>query len=381
MSAAGIIFSNVHDENLSELTRIRSLASVPFGSRYRLIDFTLSNMVNSNINNISVITNTNYNSLMDHIGTGKDWDLARRSGGIKIFPPNVVAYKRGTNSNSGDRTDTRLSLLRPLTDMVAGLSDDYVVLSDCDVICNMDFGAVIDEHIKTGADMTLVVKNVNVDLGLAHRSSFVKADKDGKITDVMVHPNDLSGDADMILNIIVMSRKYLYDVLCDAQVHNYTSLTRDIIARHVSDKNYRIYRCNSYFACISSLENYFKENMNLIKDRKAYNEIFGVESRPVYTKVRNSAPTYYDTSSVVKNSLIADGCQIEGTVENSILFRGVKIGRGAVVKNSILFQDVFTGENVKLDCVVADKNVVIRDGRALMGCETLPYYIEKGKML
>lgn len=381
MSAAGIIFSNVHDENLSELTRIRSLASVPFGSRYRLIDFTLSNMVNSNINNISVITNTNYNSLMDHIGTGKDWDLARRSGGIKIFPPNVVAYKRGTNSNSGDRTDTRLSLLRPLTDMVAGLSDDYVVLSDCDVICNIDFGAVIDEHIKTGADMTLVVKNVNVDLGSAHRSSFVKADKDGKITDVMVHPNDLSGDADMILNIIVMSRKYLYDVLCDAQVHNYTSLTRDIIARHVSDKNYRIYRCNSYFACISSLENYFKENMNLIKDRKAYNEIFGVESRPVYTKVRNSAPTYYDTSSVVKNSLIADGCQIEGTVENSILFRGVKIGRGAVVKNSILFQDVFTGENVKLDCVVADKNVVIRDGRALMGCETLPYYIEKGKML
>lgn len=381
MSAAGIIFSNVHDENLSELTRIRSLASVPFGSRYRLIDFTLSNMVNSNINNISVITNTNYNSLMDHIGTGKDWDLARRSGGIKIFPPNVVAYKRGTNSNSGDRTDTRLSLLRPLTDMVAGLSDDYVVLSDCDVICNIDFGAVIDEHIKTGADLTLVVKNVNVDLGSAHRSSFVKADKDGKITDVMVHPNDLSGDADMILNIIVMSRKYLYDVLCDAQVHNYTSLTRDIIARHVSDKNYRIYRCNSYFACISSLENYFKENMNLIKDRKAYNEIFGVESRPVYTKVRNSAPTYYDTSSVVKNSLIADGCQIEGTVENSILFRGVKIGRGAVVKNSILFQDVFTGENVKLDCVVADKNVVIRDGRALMGCETLPYYIEKGKML
>lgn len=381
MSAAGIIFSNVHDENLSELTRIRSLASVPFGSRYRLIDFTLSNMVNSNINNISVITNTNYNSLMDHIGTGKDWDLARRSGGIKIFPPNVVAYKRGTNSNSGDRTDTRLSLLRPLTDMVAGLSDDYVVLSDCDVICNIDFGAVIDEHIKTGADMTLVVKNVNVDLGSAHRSSFVKADKNGKITDVMVHPNDLSGDADMILNIIVMSRKYLYDVLCDAQVHNYTSLTRDIIARHISDKNYRIYRCNSYFACISSLENYFKENMNLIKDRKAYNEIFGVESRPVYTKVRNSAPTYYDTSSVVKNSLIADGCQIEGTVENSILFRGVKIGRGAVVKNSILFQDVFTGENVKLDCVVADKNVVIRDGRALMGCETLPYYIEKGKML
>lgn len=381
MSAAGIIFSNVHDENLSELTRIRSLASVPFGSRYRLIDFTLSNMVNSNINNISVITNTNYNSLMDHIGTGKDWDLARRSGGIKIFPPNVVAYKRGAHGTASERTDTRLNLLRPLTDMVADISDDYVVLSDCDVICNIDFGAVIDEHIKTNADMTLVVKNVNVDLATAKRNSFVRSDDDGRITDVMVHPNDLTGNADMILNIIVVSRKYLYDILCDAQVHNYNSLTRDVIARNVPKMNYRIYRCNSYFACISSLESYFKENMNLINDRAAYNEIFGIESRPVYTKVRNSAPTYYDASSVVKNSLIADGCVIEGTVENCILFRGVKIGRGAVVKNSILFQDVFTGENVKLDCVIADKNVVIRDGRSLMGCETLPYYIEKGKML
>lgn len=381
MSAAGIIFSNVHDENLSELTRIRSLASVPFGSRYRLIDFTLSNMVNSNINNISVITNTNYNSLMDHIGTGKDWDLARRSGGIKIFPPNVVAYKRGAHGTASERTDTRLNLLRPLTDMVADISDDYVVLSDCDVICNIDFGAVIDEHIKTNADMTLVVKNVNVDLATAKRNSFVRSDDDGRITDVMVHPNDLTGNADMILNIIVVSRKYLYDILCDAQVHNYNSLTRDVIARNVPKMNYRIYRCNSYFACISSLESYFKENMNLINDRAAYNEIFGIESRPVYTKVRNSVPTYYDASSVVKNSLIADGCVIEGTVENCILFRGVKIGRGAVVKNSILFQDVFTGENVKLDCVIADKNVVIRDGRSLMGCETLPYYIEKGKML
>ncbi|MBQ0126207.1 MAG: glucose-1-phosphate adenylyltransferase subunit GlgD [Clostridiales bacterium] len=377
MSTAGIIFSNIHDENISELTRIRTLASVPFGCRYRLIDFALSNMVNSNITNVRVLANSNYNSLIDHIGTGKDWDLSRRSGGIKLFPPNVMAHQnRGTS-----QYDTRLGILRSLSPMIASLPDDYVVLSDCDVICNIDLGAVIDEHIKTGADMTLVVKNMNVDNETASRNTFVDSDAGGRITDIMLYPTDFSGNADMVLNIIVMSRKYLYDIVSDAQVHNYNSLTRDVIARHLSDRNYRIYRCDGHFACISSLEHYFRENMELISNKQTYNDLFAVENRPILTKVRNSAPAYYSDSANVKNSLIADGCKIEGTVENCILFRGVKIGKGTTVKNSILFQDDFIGSGVSLSYVIADKNVVIRDNMTLSGCESLPFYIEKGKMI
>ena len=187
MSACGIIFSNIRDENIAELTRIRTLASVPFGCRYRLIDFALSNMVNSNIHNINVITNTNYNSLVDHLGSGKDWDLARHSGGLKIFPPNVMAHYGGTA-----KYETRLGALCTLSAVIENMKDDYVVLSDCDVICNIDFGAAIEEHIKSGADVTFLVKTMNVDREMASRNSFVKSDENGRITDIMVHPRDFS---------------------------------------------------------------------------------------------------------------------------------------------------------------------------------------------
>ena len=375
MSAAGIIFSNIHDENISELTRIRTIASVPFGCRYRLIDFALSNMVNSNISNINVITNTNYNSLFDHLGSGKDWDLSRRSGGLKIFPPNMLA-QRGYSAYN-----TRLGTLRTLLGVIESMRDDYVVMSDCDVICNIDFRDVIDEHIKNSADMTLVVKKVKVDRETAKINSFVKSDENGRITDIIVRPNDFKGTGDMILNMVVVERKYLYDLICDAQLHNYTSFTLDIVARNLKKKNYMIYRCDGHFACISSLEHYFAENMALISDKSVYDELFEVRDRPIYTKVRNSAPTYYGEDSKVTDSLVADGCVIEGEIENCILFRGVKIGRGAKVKNSILFQDDYIGEGVSLAYVIADKNVVIRDSRTLAGCEKLPFYIEKGKMI
>ena len=148
MSVAGIIFSNIHDTNMPELTRNRTMASVPFGCRYRLIDFTLSNMVNSNINNISVITHYNYQSLMDHIGSGKDWDLARKSGGIKILPPFITAYANNSNS----LYSTRLEALKSVNNSISKIPDDYVVLSDCDIICNIDLNDMVENHIANNAD-------------------------------------------------------------------------------------------------------------------------------------------------------------------------------------------------------------------------------------
>ena len=180
---------------------------------------------------------------------------------------------------------------------------------------------------------------------------------------------------------MVMSRHYLQEIILDAIAHNYTSLTKDVMLRNVGRKNYRIYRYDGYFACISSSEDYYKSNMELIKDKTVRDQLFGVKNRPIYTKVRNSAPTYYSPDAKIKNSLIADGCEIYGEVENSIIFRGTKIGKGTVVKNCILFQDTFTGENVKLNCVIADKNVVIRDNKNLSGDESLPFYLAKGKMI
>ena len=377
MSTSGIIFSNIHDNNIPELTRNRTMASVPFGCRYRLIDFTLSNMVNSNITNISVITHYNYQSLMDHIGSGKDWDLARRSGGIKILPP----FIRATAGSVNQLYTTRLEALKNVDYAISKLTDDYVVLSDCDVICNIDLNDMIEYHKANNADITMAVKRVKLTKELAKINVLVDSDSEGKITDVQAYPTNFEGEADINLNIMVMTRQYLQEIVEDSIAHNYTSLTKDVILRGISRKSFRTYRYDGYFACITSSQDYYASSMELIKDKDVRNQLFGVKNRPVYTKVRNSAPTYYSPDAKVTNSLIADGCEIFGEVENSILFRGTKIGKGTKVKNSILFQDTFTGENVVLNCVIADKNVVVRDNKVLSGDETLPFYLAKGKMI
>lgn len=382
MKAAGIIFSNIHDDNIPELTAFRSIASVPFGCRYRFIDFTLSNMVNSNINNIRVITSNNYLSLMDHIGSGKDWDLARRSGGIRILPPNVAPTEYRSNAVTGRHSlATRLEALKSVKYAISAIKDEYVVLSDCDVICNVDLNDIIDYHADTKADMTLAVKKMTLSHDTAKNNVVIRADDDGRITDVLAYPESFTGEAEVCLNLLVMRTEYLKRILTDATARGYTSFTRDIIARYASRGNYRVYCYDGYFATIASIEDYFRYSLDLISNEDARRSLFEVKNRPVLTKVRNSSPTYYSSSSRMKNSLVADGCVIEGTVENCILFRGVKIGKNTTVKNSILMQDTICGEGAFLNCVISDKNVVIRDGVMLSGVESQPYYISKGKMI
>ncbi len=377
MSAAGIIFSNIHDANIADLTRMRTLASVPFGCRYRLIDFTLSNMVNSGITNVNVITHYNYHSLMDHLGSGKDWDLARTRGGIKLLPPFVSAFANNRNA----LYETRLEALKSINDAVTHIQDDYVVMSDCDVICNIDLNDIINDHIEHGADMTIAVKHVNLTPEQARNTTMFTSNENGEITDIMSYPTDFSGEADVSLNILVMSSSYLKTIVLDAIAHNYVSMNRDVIGRNIGHANFRIYRYDGYFAVISSMAEYFAHSMELIRDAGVRRELFETKNRPIYTKVRNSAPAKYADGAKVKNSLIADGCVIEGQVENSILFRGVKIGKKTVVKNSILFQDTFTGDSVSLNCVLTDKDVVIRDGVTLSGATSMPIYVAKGKMI
>ena len=377
MSAYGIIFSNIHDNNIPELTRLRTIASVPFACRYRFIDFTLSNMVNSNIYNISVITSYNYQSLMDHIGSVKDWDLARRSGGIKILPPNIAAY---ANPYDNER-NTRLNSLKSVQSSISRIKDDYVVLSDCDVICNVDFNDIIRYHQETGANMTVAVKRVNLNRSNCSTSVIFNSDENGRISEVIAYPTDYEGQADISLNLIVMKTSDLQQMVAEAQVRGYSSLTRDVIARCLGYKDFRVYRYDGYFAAITSFADYYKHSMELLTDPAVRENLFGVKNRPVYTKVRNSAPTYYAVGSSVKNSMVADGCFIEGIVENSIIFRGAKIGRNATVKNSVIMQDTIVGDGAFLNCVITDKNAVIRDQRMLCGAETQPFYVSKGKMI
>lgn len=377
MNAIGIIFANLHERNIPELTSSRTIGSVPFGCRYRLIDFILSNMVNSGITDVRVVTQYNYGSLMDHIGSGKDWDLARRSGGIKVLPPSI-RYNQGGYTGGAH---SRLESLVGISESIAHIKEDYVIMADCDGICNIDLNAILSDHIAHGADITMMVKRVQLHGPLSETASIVTADEDGKITDIAMNPKFAKGEKDVALNISVINTSYLQNVVREAIAHGFTSLTRDVMMRNKDERNYRIYRYDGAFATISSMEDYFATNMDLIRVSEFRHALFGVEQRPVLTKVRNSAPTRYTDGSSTKNSLIADGCTIDGTVENCILFRGVKIGRGATVKNCILFQDTVVGENVFMNCVISDKNTVIRDGNVLSGHPSKPYYIGKSQML
>lgn len=377
MNAIGLIFSNIHDYVIPELSRRRAIASIPFGGRYRMIDFELSNMVNSDITKVGVITNYNYQSLMDHIGTGKDWDLARRSGGIKILPPYITAY----DSAKGEAFNTsRLELLKGALSFIERSKEEYVVMTDCDRVCTMDYQKLLDRHIESRADITIVTHRKKVTDDGIGKEILVDADMIGRIDDISEHTAADEGYHNVSMNIFVLKRTYLLSIIRDSIAHGYKSFYHDIIAKNLMHSDYYIYNFDGYSMTINSLSTFFSSNMDLLKpDVRA--QLFEMPYHPVYTKVRSSAPTKYLEGAMVSNSLIADGCIIEGKVENSIIFRGVHIARGATVKNSILMQDTIVSKDVSLNCVITDKNAVIRDGRVLSGHETLPFFIDKGVII
>ena len=370
MTAVGLIFSNIHDNNIPELTKMRTLGSVPFGGRYRLVDFALSSMVNSGITKIGIVTHNNYQSLMDHLGNGKDWDLARRSGGIKILPPYISAFE---NAASNKYYSSRLEALLGTVNFFNRCNEDYVVMSDCDVICNVDLNDVIEQHIRTEADITFVTKMTTHS---SHETvSVVECDKDGIITDIVDRKN-VSKKSRVYINIMVLKRTYLLNVLEIAISRGYTSFMQEIISKNIKKEKYMIYDYQGCYAHIGSMESYFDCSMQLLES-ETREQLFGIRNRPVLTKIRNSAPTRYCDGAKVSNSVVAEGCVIEGTVENSIIFRGVHVGKGAVVKNCILFQDTYVCQNAELNCVITDKNVMIKDKRKLSGHQTMPFYIGK----
>lgn len=378
MKAAGLVFSNIHDRSIPEMTAKRTMASLPFGGRYRLVDFTLSNMVNSGITKVGIVTHNNYRSLVDHIGTGKDWDLARRSGGVMVLPPFITAFD---NPRANKLYTTRLEALMGVMEFINNCTEELIVLSDSDIVCNIDLSDVIDYHEQTGGDVTVVTKRVDFSKNAYHSSmNVVFADDDGKITDFIESTQMMNGEYDVSTNILVFNKSFLVSLLDTSIAHGYTDFYRQALPFCMYTANYYVYRYDGYCGAVDSLSEYFRVNMEMLDDN-IRDSLFGIKERPVFTKVRNSAPTRYGEGAKTANSLVADGCVIDGEVENCILFRGVKIKKGAKVRNSILLQNTVVGENTNLNCVIADKNVMIMEDRNLSGHETMPFFITKGKMI
>lgn len=369
MKAVGIIFSNIHDGNVPELANIRTLGSIPFGGRYRLIDFPLSNMVNSGIETVGIITKSNYQSLMDHVGSGKDWDLARKDGGVIILPP------FGDAQNNTLYT-SRLEALKGITNFLFRADEEFVVMTDCDSVCRINFRDVIETHVKNHADITLVYKNQNrSEFGDSKVTTFDV--KDGRIVGINYNQTPKTEQANVFTNVFIIKKTLLQNIVMDSISHNKHSFS-EVLIENLYSMKIMGYEHEGFYAGINSLQAYFDSSMKML-DTSVRNELFG--DRSVFTKILDSAPTKYGNSAIIKNSIIADGCVIEGEVENSILFRNVKVERGAVIKNSIVMQNTVIGENALLNCIIADKNVVVRDKRILSGSENHPFYIGKRIMI
>ncbi|MBT9625902.1 glucose-1-phosphate adenylyltransferase subunit GlgD [Ruminococcus bicirculans] len=363
----GLVFANMHDTTLGDMTKNRTMGSVMFGGRYRLIDFPLSNMVNSGISEVGVITKSNYQSLLDHLGSAREWDLARKKGGLYILPPfgNVEStLYRG-----------RIEALYGAMSFIKHSRAKYVILSDCDVVTNIDYKPIVAAHIESGADITAVAHTGVYSSEDIKTSTVFNVDADKNVTSVLINP-DISGTCTTSLNVLVMSMDFLIETVNDAMARGNVSFERNILQEKCRELKIKIYEYDNYFSKLNSPESYFKSNMALLEPENA-RKLF-VPKRSIYTKVSDNAPVKYDLDSKVSNSLIADGCIIEGEVENSVLFRGVKVGKGAKVKNCILMQGTVVGDNAELNYLITDKNVSICENHILTSSPQYPMYVGKG---
>ncbi len=365
----GLIFASMHESTVTELTTQRTMGSIPFGGRYRLIDFPLSNFVNSGISEVGVITKSNYSSLLDHLGSGRDWDLSRKNGGLHLLPP---------YTQTGGIYRGRLDALSNIWNLVKHSSAEYVILSNCDVVTSIDFNPVLRQHKESKADITLIYSKGAYDGDSNKSTTILQLDEDNVVNSVMVNPK-INGEYNQWLDMLVIGKELLKTIVFDAKSKNLYSFTREVLQK--PDCEYKImgYEHNQLFMRIDSLESYFEANRKLF-DAETRKALFDKKA-PIYTKVGDNAPVRYGLDSKVKNSLIADGCIIEGTVEDSIIFRGVKIGKGAVVKNSIIMQGTVIGNNCKISETITDKNVEIKEETSIAASARCPYYVEKNRKI
>lgn len=373
-NAMGIIFPNSYDALVPDLTRDRLMASIPFAGRYRMIDFVLSGMVNAGIDNISVIVRENYLSLMDHLGSGRAWDLTRKKGGLNIVPP----YARKDSKVYSGKVDALASILSYLKEK----KEKYVVLADSHIAANFNFKDMINQHVKSGADITVAYEERTIPADLLNTDKVSKGlyysfSLEGqKVTKMMINSKE-EGITNLGLNLYVIKRTLLIDLVTKAYVEGKSFFERDILNPNIDVLDVQGYKCTDYTARITGMRSYFEENMKLLEDENL-DQLF-VSKRPIYTKVRDDNPTRYIKGATVKNVMAADGCAIEGHVENCVLFKGVHIEEGAVVRNCVIMQDTVIKSGANIEYIVADKDVTIGSNVEMRGSLSFPIYIAKKK--
>ena len=370
MNVLGIIFAS--DGNIGSLTDKRTMGSLPFGSRYRQIDFHLSNMTAAGIRRVGIISRHNYQSLMNHIGSGEEWGLELEEGGLEFLTP----YAMSTTDIYRGKLD---NLNFAMDFLEFGSDDDYVVMADSAIVYNIDLTRVLASHLASGKDVTVVTKAGIAD-GKKKLDLAVKLNEAGEIADMAVDyvaaPGYLAS-----MDIFVLSRKFLLNKVQECIARNQFHMDRDLVMDgwQKGEITVNIYQFLGPALFNETVEEYFRNSLSLIhKDLR--HDIFGF-NHPVYTKVRDRVPSYYGESCELDNCMVADGCMLDGHVKNSVLFRQVCIREGADVENCLIMNDTIIGENATLKNVILDKDVVVRPGATLIGTASSPIIVKKGEIV
>ena len=369
MKVMGLIFTN--DASLGELTNKRTMASLPFGGRYRQVDFALSNLTSAGIRHIGIISRHNYQSLMNHIGDGEEWGLELEQGGLEFLTPYATSV---TDNYRG-----KLESLHTAMDSLRYPVDDYVVMIDSAVLSNIDLNKVIAAHVASGKDVTVVTK-AGIANGVKQLDLALKLDEKGEVADMAV---DYVAPADYVasMDIFVMNKKFLLDKTEELIARNYYHMDRDLVLGgwQKGEVSVNVYQFEGVALYNESVAEYFANSLSLInKDVRA--DLFGA-NHPVYTKVRDRVPSYYGEDCEIEDCLVADGCMLEGEAEHSVLFRQVTICKGAEVEDCVIMNDTTVGEGAELKYVILDKDVTVRPGAKLIGTPNAPIIIKRGEVV
>ncbi|MBD5097432.1 MAG: glucose-1-phosphate adenylyltransferase subunit GlgD [Lachnospiraceae bacterium] len=349
MRAVGIILAGGGSNRMGDLSAKRAVAAMPIVGSYRAIDFTLSNMTNSHIQKVAVYTQYNSRSLNEHLNSAKWWDFGRKQGGLYVFTPTITATNSYWYKGTADALYQNINFLK-------SAHEPYVVIASGDAVYKMDYNKVLEEHIATGADITIVCKDIEPSDDDISRFGVVKLADDNRVIGFEEKPLVAETNTASI-GVYVVRRRQLIELLEACAAEGRSDFVNDILVRYKSVKKIYAYKLESYWRNIGSVESYFKTNMDFLK--KDIRDYFFREYPEVYSKVEDLPPAKYNGDAVVNNSLIASGCIVNGTVEDSILFKKVYVGNNCVIKNSIILNDVHIGDNCYIEnCIVESRDTL-----------------------
>lgn len=368
MRAIGIILAGGNNNRMRELSNKRAIAAMPMAGSYRSIDFALSNMANSHIKKVAVLTQYNARSLNEHLSSSKWWDFGRKQGGLFVFTPTITKENSLWYQGTADAIYQNMAFLK-------NSHEPYVVIASGDGVYKMDYNKVLEQHIAKSADITVVCTTCD-NPNEVERFGVLSMNEDGRILEFEEKPI-ISSLNTISTGIYVIRRRLLIELIEKAAEEGRHDFVRDILIRYKNLKRIYGYKMDSFWSNISTVDAYYKANMAFLEPE--IRNYFFRQEPAIKTKIDDLPPAKYNPGAIVKNSLVASGCIINGTVENSVLFKDVFVGNNCVIKNSVILNNVYLGDNTHIENCIVESRDTIRANSHYCGENGIKVVVEKNE--